>query len=105
MRLTEAARKLARELIRRRLLLSLGLSAASGIVLHTFLYPINEPDPILRLIAFERPSIYVGLVWSYTLFLYSTPFLVSSILSSLAYVHFYSPEPTVVAPLPDKRRS
>ena len=64
MRLTEAARKLARELIRHRLLLSLGLSAASGIVLHT-LYPINEADPILRLIAFERPSIYLGLVWSY----------------------------------------
>jgi len=32
------------------------------------------------------------LVWSYTLFLYSTPFLVSSILFSLAYVHFYVPD-------------
>lgn len=101
MRLAEAARKVTRELIRYRLLLSLGLSAASGIVLHT-LYPINEPDPILRFIAFERPSIYLGLVWSYTLFLYSTPFLASSILFSLAYVHFYSPEPAAaVGSLPD----
>jgi hypothetical protein len=69
----------------------LGFSAAAGLVLHS-LYPINLADPILRLIAINRPVIYQGLLWSYSLFLYSTPFIVTSILFSLAYVHFYVPD-------------
>jgi hypothetical protein len=49
----------------------------------------------------ERPEIFIGLVWSYNLFLYSTPFLVFSILFSLAYVHFYAPKLNEVSgPLP-----
>jgi hypothetical protein len=86
----EISRKLVRELIEHRLPLSLGLSAACGLVLQS-LYPINESDPLLRLVAIERPAIYQGLTWSYLVFLYTTPFLVSSILFSLAYVHFYAP--------------
>lgn len=87
-------------LIEYRLLLSLGLSAACGIVLQT-LYPIHTADPMLRLIALERSAIFDGLVWSYNLFLYSTPFLIFSILFSLAYVHFYAPEQKEVSgPLP-----
>jgi TraM recognition site of TraD and TraG len=73
-----------------RIALSLGVSAASGLVLES-LYPLNPADPVLRLIAVHRPVIYRGLFWSYELFLYSTPFLVSSILLALAYVHLYVP--------------
>ncbi|MGA2965570.1 MAG: hypothetical protein ABSD64_05110, partial [Terriglobales bacterium] len=87
----EHSRKLIRELIEHRLPLSLGLSGACGLVLQGFC-PIREADPLLRLIAIERPVIYQGLTWSYALFLYTTPFLVSSILFSLAYVHFYGPD-------------
>jgi len=88
-------------LIEHRLLLSLGLSATCGLVLQG-LWPIQESDPLLRLIAIERPVIYHGLVWSYTLFLYSTPFLAISILFSLAYVHFYAPDlATDAGPLPE----
>ena len=96
MRLVETIRKILRELITHRLLLSLGLSTACGLVLHSR-YPISDSNPILRLIAIERPVIYQGLILSYAVFLYTTPFLVSSILFSLAYVHFYSPDLGLVA--------
>jgi hypothetical protein len=94
-------------LVEYRVILSLGLSVACGIALQS-LYPIQDTDPLLRLIALERPEIFHGLVWSYNLFLYSTPFLVFSILFSLAYIHFYEPKPDEVAgvlpPYPDPLR-
>jgi hypothetical protein len=100
MRLALHLQNLSRPLIEYRLLLSVGLSAACGIVLQS-LYPVHDADPLLRLVALERPAIFHGLVWSYNLFLYSTPFLVFSILFSLAYVHFYAPKLNEVSgPLP-----
>lgn len=100
MRLALHLQNLSRPLIEYRLLLSLGLSAASGIVLQS-LYPVHDAAPLLRLVALERSSIFNGLVWSYNIFLYSTPFLVFSILFSLAYVHFYAPKLNEVSgPLP-----
>jgi hypothetical protein len=90
-----------------RSVLSLGLSVASGIVLQN-LFPVRSNDPLLRLLALERPAIFQGLVWSYNIFLYSTPFLVLSILFSLGYVHLYAPERNWIAgqlpPYPDPLR-
>ncbi len=104
MRVALHFQNLSRPLIEYRLLLSLGLSAACGIVLQS-LYPVHDADPLLRLLALERPAIFHGLLWSYNLFLYSTPFLVFSILFSLAYIHFYDPKSDQVAgalpPYPD----
>jgi len=95
-----------RPLIEHRILLSFGLSVACGIVLNT-LYPINAANPLLLLVAWERPLIFHGLVWSYDLFLYSTPFLFFSMLFSLAYVHIYRRESELAAgplpPYPDPR--
>lgn len=100
MRLTAHFQSIMQPLIEYRLLLSLGMSATCGIVLQS-LYPIRAADPLLRLLALERPAIFDGLVWSYNLFLYSTPFLVFSILFSLTYVHFYTPSLNpVFGPLP-----
>lgn len=91
-------------LIQYRSLLSLGLSAACGIVLEA-LYPLHIADPMLRLVALERPAIFHALVWSYNLFLFTTPFLAFSILFSLAYVHLYVPRLEQIAgmlpPYPD----
>ena len=93
-------RNLSRPVVEYRSLFSCGLSAACGIVLRS-LYPINNTDPMLRIIALERPAIFHDLVWSYNLFLFSTPFLVFSILFSLAYVHFYTPKQRQLSgPLP-----
>jgi hypothetical protein len=86
-----AIQKLLRHAIENRLPISLGLSAACGIVLRS-LYPSQTANSMLKMIAIARPGIAHGFVWSYTLFLFSTPFLVLSILFSLAYVHFYVPE-------------
>ena len=91
MKTPKAFQKLIRCAIENRLPISLGLSAACGIVLRS-LWPVQTTDPMLQMIAIERPVIYQGLTWSYTLFLYSTPFLVSSILFSLVYVHLYVPD-------------
>jgi hypothetical protein len=88
MRLTAPLQHFIRLLVEYRILLSLGLSAACGIVLHS-LYAIDQANPLLRLIAVERPGIYLTIVRSYDLFLYSTPFLVFSMLFSLIYVHIY----------------
>ena len=91
MKSPNAVQQLLHNAIENRLTISLGLSAVCGIVLRS-LYPVQTADPMLRMIDLVRPGIYQGFVWSYTLFLFSTPFLVLSILFSLAYVHFYVPE-------------
>jgi TraM recognition site of TraD and TraG len=98
--------RLIHSIIEYRILLSFGLSAACGIILNT-LYPINAANPLLRLVAWERPPIFHALVWSYDVFLYSTPFLIFSMLFSLAYVHIYRRESELAAgplpPYPDPR--
>jgi hypothetical protein len=100
MSLTAHLRNLSRPLIQYRVILSFGLSAACGIFIES-LYPVHNADPLLRLLELQSPTIFHGLVWSYVLFLYSTPFLVFSILFSLAYIHLYEPKPDEVAgPLP-----
>ena len=96
MSLAAHLRNLSRPLVEYRVILSFGLSAASGIVLQS-LYPVHAADPLLHLLALERPALFHGLLWSYSLFLYSTPFLIFSILFSLAYIHFYEPRPDEVA--------
>jgi len=96
--------KLIRTLVEHRFLLSLGLSVACGIALNSS-FPMNVANPLLRLIALERPGVFHGLVWSYDLFLYSTPFLVFSMALSLTYVHLYRTESELAAgalpPYPD----
>jgi hypothetical protein len=83
--------KLIRPLVEYRIVLALGLSATCGIVLNS-LFPMNTTNPLLRLIALERPPIFHALVSSYQLFLYSTPFLIFSMIFSLLYVHLYRAE-------------
>jgi hypothetical protein len=88
--------KIIRPLIEYRILLALGLSTASGIILNT-LYPINQANSLLRLIAYQRSTVFHGLVWSYGLFLYSTPFIAFSMIFSLMYVHLYRSESELAA--------
>lgn len=105
-RLTSLLTRMASPLIQHRSILSCGLSVSCGIVLQG-ICPISEADPVLRLIALERPEIYQTLVWSYILFLYSTPFLALSVLFSFAYIHLYAPDLERAAgplpPYPDPR--
>jgi hypothetical protein len=90
--------KLIGPLIEYRFLLSLGVSAACGIVLNS-MFPIDTANRLLRLIALERPAVFHSVVWSYDLFLYSTPFLACSMIFSLLYVHLYRNEQELAAGL------
>jgi len=104
MSLKEHLHTLSRPVVEHRTVLSFGLSAACVIVLHS-LYPIQDGNPFLQLVELQRPSIFHGLLWSYGLFLYSTPFLFFSIVFSLVYIHSYEPKPGRAAgglpPYPD----
>ena len=93
-------------LIEQRVLLSFGLAIAAGVVLRSE-FAVPSHDPLLNLIAWERPAIYRGLVDSFEAFLFTTPFLIFSMLFSLAYVHFYRKDAEEVSgplpPYPDVR--
>ena len=77
--------------MRHRFLLSAGLSAAAGIILKSFVL-IPVADPLFRYAALQRPSIYDAFVWSFVIFLFTTPFLMLSVCFSLVYIHFYEEE-------------
>lgn len=106
MRFRIELQKIVRPFVEYRVLFSLGLSGASGIVLNSC-YPINGANPLLRLIAYQRPSVFNGLMWSYDFFLYSTPFIAFSMIFSLLYVHLYRKESALAAgslpPYPNPR--
>jgi hypothetical protein len=42
--------------------------------------------------AVERPDLYRAFVWSFTIFLFTTPYLMLSMCFSLVYIHFYEEE-------------
>ncbi|MBB5343359.1 type IV secretory system conjugative DNA transfer family protein [Tunturibacter empetritectus] len=83
--------KVIRPLVENRIVLSLGISVAGGILLNS-MFPLNTANPILRLIEFERPLLFHAVAWSYDLFLYSTLFIACSMIFSLLYVHLYRDE-------------
>ena len=90
MSLRNSLQPLVGPLVAYRTLLALGFSMATGVILDS-LFPVHLSAPLLRLIAFKRPILFHGLVWSYTFFLYSTPYLFFSVFFSLVYVHLYVP--------------
>ncbi len=104
MRLKLHLEQIIRPLVENRLVLSLGLSLASGIVLCS-LFPLNTADPALRLMLQQQAPLFHAMVWSYSLFLYSTPFIFYSMIFSLVYVHLYRSEqqlvPGALPPYPD----
>ncbi|WP_158820305.1 type IV secretory system conjugative DNA transfer family protein [Granulicella sp. S156] len=91
MRSSPRLQRIIRPLVAYRIVLSIGLSAACGIVLNSVI-PINAANPLLRLIELERPPVFHGVIWGYDFFLYSTPFIVFSMVFSLMYVHLYKSE-------------
>jgi hypothetical protein len=91
MRFRPLLQTVIRPLVENRFLLSLGISAASGIVLHSS-FSLDVASPFLRLIALEQPPVFHAIIWSHNLFLYSTPFIVCSMIFSLVYVHLYRSE-------------
>ncbi len=75
-------------LVAYRIVLSLGIAGATGIVFRSF-YVWPTTNTLLHLLWIENPSLYQAALIGYQLFLFTTPFLVSSMLFSLLYVHAY----------------
>jgi len=81
----------SRMLVGHQILLSAGLGAAAGVVLRSLLVlPVG--NPLFQYIAVERPDLYRVFLWSFTIFLFTTPYLVLSMCFSLVYIHFYEEE-------------
>ena len=62
------------------------LSVAIGVSLWLTM-PFPERNVFLQYVAIQRQPFYTFLRWSYTAFLFSTPFLLLSAISSLGYIH------------------
>ena len=66
------------------------LAWATGLTLY-FRYPFPNRDPILRLIALREPAIYEGTRYIYSLFLFTTPYILFSVVLSGLYVFALRP--------------
>jgi hypothetical protein len=61
------------------------LSALTGMALY-FYIPFPDQNVFLHLMTLRAPFVFQGVKWSYTLFLFSTPYIVFSILLSGLYI-------------------
>jgi hypothetical protein len=66
------------------------LACATGITLY-FRWPFPENDLMLRLISIRTPLIYAGFKYTYTLFLFTTPYIAYSLVLSGLYVFAFRP--------------
>lgn len=74
-----------RRILQEKNFIACGLAAITGIVLY-FRYPFPEENFFLELIFLWARPVFQGLKFSYTLFLYTTPYIVYSILLSGIYI-------------------
>lgn len=83
-----SGRKLLQALIEQRYGISFLVAITFGCAL-AWRFPFPSDQPFLAYIGQERPFILTTLRWSYTAFLFSTPFLIASMIGSFGYVHLY----------------
>lgn len=88
MRFPRVRRALITALIEERVFTALVFSLATGAVL-SLVTPFPGDNVFLRYVEIERHTLFLLLAWTYRVFLFTTPFIVISTASSLAYVHFY----------------
>jgi hypothetical protein len=74
------------------------LACATGITLY-FRWPFPENDLVLHLISIRAPLIYAGFQYTYTLFLFTTPFIAYSLVLSGFYVFAFRPN-RKIKPMP-----
>jgi hypothetical protein len=66
------------------------LACATGLTLY-FQWPFPSRDPMLRLIALREPGIYDGIRYIYAVFLFTTPYILFSVVLSGLYVFALRP--------------
>ena len=80
------------------------LACVTGLTLY-FRWPFPEDDLMLHLIALRAPNIYAFFKYSYTLFLFTTPFIAYSVILSGVYIFAFRPtrklKPRALPPYPE----
>src|SRR5258708_19679398 len=83
------------------------LACATGITLY-FRWPFPENDLMLHLISIRAPLIYAAFKYTYTLFLFTTPYIGYSLVLSGLYVFAFRPKrkikPMPLPNYPDPRK-
>src|SRR5229473_5508840 len=74
------------------------LACATGITVY-FRWPFPENDLMLRLISIRAPLIYAFFKYTYTLFLFTTPYIAYSLVLSGLYVFAFRPN-RKIKPMP-----
>src|ERR1039458_6567779 len=84
------------------------LACATGMTAGRYYCPWPSGDLMLRLIAVREPLVYAGLYYTYTLLLFTTPYILYSILFSGFYVLGWKPTKKTrereLPPYPDPRQ-
>lgn len=99
-----------RTLLEYRLVLSLAISAAVGLI-GVYAFPFPADHGLLALIKLERPAVFALLSYTYAAVWCSTPFLAASLALSVMYIFLarsdrrtvYEPLPTY--PAPERRQA
>jgi hypothetical protein len=74
-----------RALVEHRVLVSLACSLVVGSV-GLSVWPWPAHDPLLQLIAHERPQLHQGMAYTYSTLWFSTPFLLLNVMASFVYI-------------------
>jgi hypothetical protein len=94
-------------IVHSRLVIAYALAAITGVYLF-FNYPVPSNDPYLQVISLRSPHLYTAGVYTYTVMLFSTPFILYSATFSLLYIFVYRRSTvlgrTVLPPYPSASR-
>src|SRR5712691_3683797 len=89
-----------RTLVVNRPVTSAALSLGTGV---TAIYrlPFPEQNGLLQLVLLQKPALFYGIKYAYLAMLFSTPYILFSILLSVAYIFFVRQRPcAALAKLP-----
>jgi hypothetical protein len=87
---------MVRALVESRQFISFLLSAGLGLA-GFYRLPFPSDNALLALIRLQKPGIFLGIKWSFTAMLFTTPYVTCSVLLSLAYIFIIRQEKTVRA--------
>jgi hypothetical protein len=87
---------MVRALVESRQFISFLLSAGLGLA-GIYRLPFPSDNGLLALVRLQKPGIFLGIKWSFTAMLFTTPYGMCSVLFSLAYIFIIRQEKTVRA--------
>jgi hypothetical protein len=64
-----------------------------------WLLPFPQDNPLLGLLRAERPALFLAARASYSVMLFTTPYIACSVVASLVYIFLARPAPAVARPV------